>query len=352
MKTNQINEKETKEINKKETKQSKNKKKSSYKLSKDFKYKMAKGISKGILGGAIVLTLAGIGIIKYSSNGKTSEEAKIQSTTFEDNLDKVADNTCLDELLNENILNNISIIERQLQASNDIQDLNLEKYDIIKSSESYDNVSIDVIEYDISRIKQLLAQVDKGQIDLNVPTKETTEFYRLANKIYNVDSKACNSYLSNCQKDLIDMYRNVISAKFLDYCKLDESYVNNITFSKGEVEVSNDVKYVNPDSNTEDNYIQYKAKEKNTPYQYQISTDILGKAYKNLESMADNIKGLGSGYDKKRNKIIEDSLTNLKELLYYEMHTEEKFFSDVQILTGDFDSSMYQDSNPKKLTKK
>ena len=346
MKTNQINEKETKKTNKKETKQSKNKKKSSYKVSKDSKYKIAKGIPFVVVG-AITLTLAGIGIIKYSSNGKTSEEAKIQSTTFEDTLDKVADNTCLDELLNENILNNISIIERQLKASNDIQNLNLEKYDIIKSSESYDDVSIDVIEYDISRIKQLLAQVEKGQIDLNVPTEKTTEFYRLANKIYNVDSKACNSYLSNCQKDLIEMYRNIISAKFLDYCKLDESYVDNITFSKGEVEVSNDVKYVNPDSNTKDNYIQYDDQEKNTPYQYPISTDILGKAYKNLESMADNIKGLGSGYDKKRNKIIEGSLTNLKELLYYNV-----YLSGIQTLTGYFDSSMYQDSNPKKLTRK
>lgn len=344
MKTNQTNEKETTKVNP-TLKQEKDKK--SYKLSKDFKYKMAKGISKGKLVGAIVLTLAGIGIIEYSSNGKTSEKANIQSTTFEDNLDKVADNTCLDELLNENILNNISIIERQLKASNDIQNLNLEKYDIIKSSESYDDVSIDVIEYDISRIKQLLAQVEKGQIDLNVPTEKTTEFYRLANKIYNVDSKACNSYLSNCQKDLIEMYRNIISAKFLDYCKLDESYVDNITFSKGEVEVSNDVKYVNPDSNTKDNYIQYDDQEKNTPYQYPISTDILGKAYKNLESMADNIKGLGSGYDKKRNKIIEGSLTNLKELLYYNV-----YLSGVQTLTGYFDSSMYQDSNPKKLTKK
>lgn len=331
----------------KETKQAKDKK--SYKVSKDSKYKIAKGIPFVVVG-AITLTLAGIGIIKYSSNGKTSKEANIQNTTFEDTLDKVADNTCLDELLNENILNNISIIERQLQASNDIQDLNLEKYDIIKSSESYDNVSIDVIEYDISRIKQLLAQVEKGQIDLNIPTKETTEFYKLANKIYNSDSKACNSYLSNCQKDLIDMYRNVISAKFLDYCKLDESYVDNITFSKGEVEVLNDVKYVNPDSNTKENYIYYVDQTKT--YEYQISSNVLGKAYKNLEFMTDNIKGLDSDYDKKRNKIIEDSLTNLKELSYYEMHTEEKFFSDVQIITGEFDLGMYQDSNPKKLTKK
>lgn len=332
----------------KETKQAKDKK--SYKVSKDSKYKIAKGIPFVVVG-AITLTL-GIGIVKYNSNNKNSKKANIQNTTFEDTLDKVADNTCLDELLDENILNNISIIERQLKASNDIQNLNLEKYDITKKSESYDDVSIDVIEYDISRIKQLLAQVEKGQIDLNIPTKETTEFYRLANKIYNVDSKACNSYLSNCQKDLIDMYRNVISAKFLDYCKLDESYVDNITFSKGEVEVSNDVKYVNPDSNTKDNYIQYYDQEKNTPYQYPISTDILGKAYKNLEFMTDNIKGLDSDYDKKRNKIIEDSLTNLKELLYYEMHTEEKFFSDVQIITGEFDLGMYQGSTQKKLIRK
>lgn len=332
------------DVQKKETK----KNKANYKLYKESKYKPK--IIYFALGGGLVVLCLGIGIVKYNTN-KTRKEA-IEKETFENVLDKVADNTCLDELLDENILNNISIIERQLKASNDIQNLNLEKYDITKKSESYDDVSIDVIEYDISRIKQLLAQVDKGQIDLNVPTKETTEFYRLANKIYNVDSKACNSYLSNCQKDLIDMYRNVISAKFLDYCKLDESYVNNITFSKGEVEVSNDVKYVNPDSNTEDNYIQYKAQEKNTPYQYQISTDILGKAYKNLESMADNIKGLGSGYDKKRNKIIEGSLTNQKELLYYKVYTSEELLSDDQILTGDFDSSMYQDSNPKKLTKK
>ena len=330
------------DVQKKETK----KNKANYKLYKESKYKPK--IIYFALGGGLVVLCLGIGIVKYNTN-KTRKEA-IEKETFENVLDKVADNTCLDELLDENILNNISIIERQLKASNDIQNLNLEKYDITKKSESYDDVSIDVIEYDISRIKQLLAQIEKGQIDLNIPTKETTEFYRLANKIYNVDSKACNSYLSNCQKDLIDMYRNVISAKFLDYCKLDESYVDNITFSKGEVEVSNDVKYVNPDSNTKDNYIYYVDQTKT--YEYQISSNVLGKAYKNLEFMTDNIKGLDSDYDKKRNKIIEDSLTNLKELLYYEMHTEEKFFSDVQILTGDFDSSMYQDSNPKKLTKK
>ena len=253
MKTNQTNEKETTKVNP-TLKQEKDKK--SYKLSKDFKYKMAKGISKGKLVGAIVLTLAGIGIIEYSSNGKTSEKANIQSTTFKDNLAKEADNTCLDEMLDKETLNNISIIERQLQASNDIQDLNLEKYDITKKSESYDDVSIDVIEQDISRIKQLLARVDKGQIDLNIPTEETTEFYKLANRIYNVDSKSCNSYLSNCPKYLIDMYRNVTAAKFLDYCKLDESYADNITFSIGEVEVLNDGKFVNPDSNTKDNYIQ------------------------------------------------------------------------------------------------
>ena len=330
------------DVQKKETK----KNKANYKLYKESKYKPK--IIYFALGGGLVVLCLGIGIVKYNTN-KTRKEA-IEKETFENVLDKVADNTCLDELLDENILNNISIIERQLKASNDIQNLNLEKYDITKKSESYDDVSIDVIEYDISRIKQLLAQIEKGQIDLNIPTKETTEFYKLANKIYNVDSKACNSYLSNCQKDLIDMYRNVISAKFLDYCKLDESYVDNITFSKGEVEVSNDVKYVNPDSNTKDNYIYYVDQTKT--YEYQISSNVLGKAYKNLEFMTDNIKGLDSDYDKKRNKIIEDSLTNLKELLYYEMHTEEKFFSDVQILTGDFDSSMYQDSNPKKLTKK
>ena len=68
--------------------------------------------------------------------------------------------------------------------------------------------------------------------------------------------------------------------------------------------------------------------------------------------MTDNIKGLDSDYDKKRNKIIEDSLTNLKELLYYEMHTEEKFFSDVQIITGEFDLGMYQGSTQKKLIRK
>ena len=328
----------------KETKQAKDKK--SYKVSKDSKYKIAKGIPFVVVG-AITLTL-GIGIVKYNTN-KTRKEA-IEKETFEDTLDKVADNTCLDELLDENILNNISIIERQLKASNDIQNLNLEKYDITKKSESYDDVSIDVIEYDISRIKQLLAQVEKGQIDLNIPTKETTEFYKLANKIYNSDSKACNSYLSNCQKDLIEMYRNIISAKFLDYCKLDESYVDNITFSKGEVEVLNDVKYVNPDSNTKENYIYYVDQTKT--YEYQISSNVLGKAYKNLEFMTDNIKGLDSDYDKKRNKIIEDSLTNLKELLYYEMHTEEKFFSDVQIITGEFDLGMYQGSTQKKLIRK
>ncbi len=328
----------------KETKQAKDKK--SYKVSKDSKYKIAKGIPFVVVG-AITLTL-GIGIVKYNTN-KTRKEA-IEKETFENVLDKVADNTCLDELLDENILNNISIIERQLKASNDIQNLNLEKYDITKKSESYDDVSIDVIEYDISRIKQLLAQVEKGQIDLNIPTKETTEFYKLANKIYNSDSKACNSYLSNCQKDLIEMYRNIISAKFLDYCKLDESYVDNITFSKGEVEVLNDVKYINPDSNTKENYIYYDDQTKT--YEYQISSNVLGKAYKNLEFMTDNIKGLDSDYDKKRNKIIEDSLTNLKELLYYEMHTEEKFFSDVQIITGEFDLGMYQGSTQKKLIRK
>lgn len=328
----------------KETKQAKDKK--SYKVSKDSKYKIAKGIPFVVVG-AITLTL-GIGIVKYNTN-KTRKEA-IEKETFENVLDKVADNTCLDELLDENILNNISIIERQLKASNDIQNLNLEKYDITKKSESYDDVSIDVIEYDISRIKQLLAQVEKGQIDLNIPTKETTEFYKLANKIYNSDSKACNSYLSNCQKDLIEMYRNIISAKFLDYCKLDESYVDNITFSKGEVEVLNDVKYVNPDSNTKENYIYYVDQTKT--YEYQISSNVLGKAYKNLEFMTDNIKGLDSDYDKKRNKIIEDSLTNLKELLYYEMHTEEKFFSDVQIITGEFDLGMYQGRTQKKLIRK
>ena len=330
------------DVQKKETK----KNKANYKLYKESKYKPK--IIYFALGGGLVVLCLGIGIVKYNTN-KTRKEA-IEKETFENVLDKVADNTCLDELLDENILNNISIIERQLKASNDIQNLNLEKYDITKKSESYDDVSIDVIEYDISRIKQLLAQVEKGQIDLNIPTKETTEFYKLANKIYNIDSKACNSYLSNCQKDLIDMYRNVISAKFLDYCKLDESYVDNITFSKGEVEVSNDVKYVNPDSNTKDNYIYYVDQTKT--YEYQISSNVLGKAYKNLEFMTDNIKGLDSDYDKKRNKIIEDSLTNLKELLYYEMHTEEKFFSDVQIITGEFDLGMYQGRTQKKLIRK
>ena len=330
------------DVQKKETK----KNKANYKLYKESKYKPK--IIYFALGGGLVVLCLGIGIVKYNTN-KTRKEA-IEKETFENVLDKVADNTCLDELLDENILNNISIIERQLKASNDIQNLNLEKYDITKKSESYDNVSIDVIEYDISRIKQLLAQVEKGQIDLNIPTKETTEFYKLANKIYNSDSKACNSYLSNCQKDLIEMYRNIISAGFLDYCKLDESFIKNITFSKGEVEVLNDVKYINPDSNTKENYIYYDDQTKT--YEYQISSNVLGKAYKNLEFMTDNIKGLDSDYDKKRNKIMEDSLTNLKELLYYEMHTEEKFFSDVQIITGEFDLGMYQGSTQKKLIRK
>ena len=337
MKTNQTNEKETTKVNP-TLKQEKDKK--SYKLSKDFKYKMAKGISKGKLVGAIVLTLAGIGIIEYSSNGKTSEKANIQSTTFKDNLAKEADNTCLDEMLDKETLNNISIIERQLQASNDIQDLNLEKYDITKKSESYDDVSIDVIEQDISRIKQLLARVDKGQIDLNIPTEETTEFYKLANRIYNVDSKSCNSYLSNCPKYLIDMYRNVTAAKFLDYCKLDESYADNITFSKGEVEVLNDGKFVNPDSNTKDNYIQYDDQAKGTLYQYPISTAILGKAYEDIESMNDNTEEQNPNYDKERNKVIANALTNIKELLYYNV-----YISGVQTLTG----RIYP--NSKKLTR-
>ena len=111
----------------KETKQAKDKK--SYKVSKDSKYKIAKGIPFVVVG-AITLTL-GIGIVKYNTN-KTRKEA-IEKETFENVLDKVADNTCLDELLDENILNNISIIERQLKASNDIQNLNLEKYDIVSA---------------------------------------------------------------------------------------------------------------------------------------------------------------------------------------------------------------------------
>lgn len=312
-----------------------------YSLEKDKKHKLL-GRLKVRVGSVIMIVSLAVGSVAiYNIKTKRDRTKEIASTSFEQTLSKRKDETCFDEVIGEYTIQYINTLERQIQASNKINNLNLEKYDLKAIDESYEDVQIDEIESDLSKLDKMLKKIDEGKIDLSVPTKETTEFYTLANKIKNQDSKSCNKYITSSYGKIECLYYDIIASLFLDYCGLDESYRDNIKYSVGEYNIlkteDEEAEFVTPgDDNV---YLTYNDPKNDKTYTYQVANSIVDKTYYNLDK---DIIALEDEYNKDRNKIILDALTKIKEMLYYNVSIQHRLIGNREVMSGKFSQDKYQ----------
>lgn len=302
--------------------------------------------------GLIATTIGGIYIFKSFSQ----RDKEFENTTFEKNLDNVSKDTLLDEILearDDNTLEKVTAVERLLKASNTIEELDLDKYDLKKIDEDYKSVTIDEIEEDVARIKEMNKRVENKEINLNLPTPESKEFYKLVQKIKYIDSKACNYLLTNRSQELKDVYFDLISAKFLDCSKINNEDINeeidNITYYSSGTKEKVPAGLADVEIKENESYLIYDEPNGAHEYVYRIDSGrgaFLDKSYDRLLNMGDLITEPAYKYSKARNDIIQDSLTHLKKLLYYKLDENDSIISIImsrdEVLSGSFDKKLYQ----------
>ena len=314
-----------------------------YKLTKDKNTKKrTKGLFiKSLKTRMLIIALAGLGAIGIVGGARKVKKqisenkvvSQIDNDSFKKIINNVSNSTCLDEILTEEEIRYLDIIKNYIKISERINSLELERYTTNNQSNiDGDNISPEEMENDIKQFEIYLNDIERGKLDTNIPTEETTNFLSLANKLKNTDAKICNENIYNSTQKIKDIYEDTIAALFLDYCKLDGEKEKNLV--------------VDSDTKKDDNvYLEYVDRLNNKTYNYVIESkknNIVDENYNDFEKLnhkytsSDESTSKTQKYNKKQNETILSVINTIKKLCYYKITIKDN------CMFGELDQNKYK----------
>lgn len=322
--------------------------KKKYYLEKESKYSRVKEWIKDRIipvriGIAAIGTILAFSLIVPKVKENITKK-NLTSTSMEKLLKEYNNDTLIDELADEQEKDTAIQLERLLESSEKIEllrkkskkynlnvkEMTISEFDKLDKKE----YSIDNIEKDLEIIEEYIKKIKSGDININIPSKETTDFFQLYTKILKEDSAVCNNEIAHSYEPLKEIYYNVVSSAYLKECGLTYEENKNISYSSNEDDENPYyiLNYTDPSLKeiSKDNF-SCKILVDNFEYNVSILTD-------NANRISRFVVDYHPKYNKDRNEILRDALNDLKLMFGYEFKIVKNPITGTTRIKGYFNS--------------